>query len=278
MEANAKTEHDKKIKDLDKKAQDERLKQQEDFENKRKELTDKEISDTVSATDQFYKEEQLKLTQRNATADEFAALELQRLETQLQNAKDYGQSTVDLELQIAAKKKEIRDKDIEEQKQAELQKIELTKGGFQAIGELVNAFAGSSEEAQRRAFEINKAASIATAIIDTYTAAQGAYKSQMAIATPDAPVRAAVAAGIAIAQGLARVAQIKKTQFQSKDAAGGGAGGGGGVPTAPALAPTVGGGLPDEQQFGGMGRVYVLEGDITKTQTRVRRLRNTSVV
>jgi hypothetical protein len=278
LEANAKTEHDKKIKDLDKKAQDERLKQQEDFENKRKELTDKEISDTVSATDQFYKEEQLKLTQRNATADEFAALELQRLETQLQNAKDYGQSTVDLELQIAAKKKEIRDKDIEEQKQAELQKIELTKGGFQAIGELVNAFAGSSEEAQRRAFEINKAASIATAIIDTYTAAQGAYKSQMAIATPDAPVRAAVAAGIAIAQGLARVAQIKKTQFQSKDAAGGGAGGGGGVPTAPALAPTVGGGLPDEQQFGGMGRVYVLEGDITKTQTRVRRLRNTSVV
>ena len=278
LETNAKTEHDKKIKDLDKKAQDERLKQQEDFENKRKELTDKEISDTVSATDEFYKEEQLKLTQRNADADEFAALELQRLETQLQNAKDYGQSTVDLEMQIAAKKKEIRDKDIEEQKQAELQKIELTKGGFQAIGELVNAFAGSSEEAQRRAFEINKAASIATAIIDTYTAAQGAYKSQMAISTPDAPVRAAVAAGIAIAQGLARVAQIKKTQFQSKDAAGGGAGGGGGVPTAPALAPTVGGALPDEQQFGGMGRVYVLEGDITKTQTRVRRLRNTSVV
>jgi len=196
----------------------------------------------------------------------------------LQNAKDYGQSTVDLELQIAQKKKEIRDKDIEEQKQAELQKIELAKGGFQAIGELATAFAGSSEEAQRRAFEINKAASIATAIIDTYTAAQGAYKSQMAIATPDAPVRAAVAAGIAIAQGLARVAQIKKTQFQSKDAAGGGAGGGGGVPTAPALAPTAGGTLPDEQQFGGMGRVYVLEGDITKTQTRVRRLRNTSVV
>lgn len=278
LEVNAKSEHDKKIAELDKKAQDERLKQQEEFEKNRKELTEKEFADTVTATDEFYKSEQLRLTKQNADADQMAALELQRLETQLQNAKDYGQSTVDLELQIAAKKKEIRDKDIEQQKQAELQKIELTKGGFQAIGELVNAFAGSSEEAQRRAFEINKAASIATAIIDTYTAAQGAYKSQMAIATPDAPVRAAVAAGIAIAQGLARVAQIKKTQFQSKDAAGGGAGGGGGVSTAPALAPTVGGGLPDEQQFGGMGRVYVLEGDITKTQTRVRRLRNTSVV
>jgi hypothetical protein len=30
--------------------------------------------------------------------------------------------------------------------------------------------------------------------------------------------------------------------------------------------------------FAGMGRVYVLEGDITKTQTRVRRVRNVSVV
>lgn len=278
MEINTKTEHDKKIKELDQKAQDERLKQQEDFENKRKELTEKEFADTTASTDNFYKEQQLRLTQQNATADELAALELQRLETQLQNAKDYGQTTVDLELQIAGKKKEIRDKEIEDQKQAEIQKIELAKGGFQAIGELATAFAGSSEQAQRRAFEINKAASIATAIIDTYTAAQGAYKSQMAIATPDAPVRAAVAAGIAIAQGLARVATIKKTQFESKDAAGGGGGGGGAVPSAPALAPTVGGALPDEQQFGGMGRVYVLEGDITKTQTRVRRLRNTSVV
>jgi hypothetical protein len=27
-----------------------------------------------------------------------------------------------------------------------------------------------------------------------------------------------------------------------------------------------------------MGKVYVLEGDITKTQTRVRRVRNVSVV
>ena len=174
--------------------------------------------------------------------------------------------------------KKLAAEQIEFEKQAQQQKIELTKSGFETIGQLVTSFAGASEAAQRRAFEINKAASIATAIIDTYVAAQGAYKSQMSIKTPDAPVRAAIAAGLAIAQGLARVATIKKTQFQSKDAGGGGGGGGGGTPPAPALTPITGGSLPDEQQFGGMGRVYVLEGDITKTQTRVRRLRNTSVV
>jgi hypothetical protein len=62
----------------------------------------------------------------------------------------------------------------------------------------------------------------------------------------------------------------------------GGSGGGGGmgaVGAAPSpMTPLTGGALPEEGQFGGMGRVYVLEGDITKTQTRVRRLRNTSVV
>jgi hypothetical protein len=65
-----------------------------------------------------------------------------------------------------------------------------------------------------------------------------------------------------------------------KAGSGSGASGGGaaGVPAAPSFTPTAGGALPEEGQFGGMGRVYVLEGDITKTQTRVRRLRNTSVV
>ena len=43
----------------------------------------------------------------------------------------------------------------------------------------------------------------------------------MAISTPDAPVRAAVAAGIAIAQGLARVAVIGKQQFNGSGGTGG---------------------------------------------------------
>ena len=118
---------------------------------------------------------------------------------------------------------------------------------------------------------------MAQAVIETIQAAQSAYASQMAIATPDAPIRAAIAAGLALAAGVARVRKIEQTPFEAK---GGDAGGGGnaGVPPAPSFTPTAGGALPDEGQFGGMGRVYVLEGDITKTQTRVRRLRNTSVV
>lgn len=102
-------------------------------------------------------------------------------------------------------------------------RITAVKTGFDIIGQLAGAFAGKSEAAQRRAFNIQKAASIASTIVDTYSAAQGAYKSQLTIPTPDAPIRATIAAAIAIASGLARVAVISQTQF---NATGGDTGGG----------------------------------------------------
>ena len=277
LEVNAKIEHDKKIKDLDQKAQDERLKQQEDFENKRKELTEKEFADTTTSTDNFYKEQQLRLTQQNASADEFTTLELQRLEAQLQNAKDYGQSTVDLELQIAAKKKEIYDKDAADKKAAEEAKIEYQNQMLQATYDSLAALQGILKEGSDAA----KAAALLDIAIKTGVGfAQGLDIAQKGAAGtgPAAPYAFPIFYAQQIAAVLGAVSRAKA--ILKGGSGGGGSTGGGGVsvPSAPALAPTAGGTLPDEQQFGGMGRVYVLEGDITKTQTRVRRLRNTSVV
>ena len=125
--------------------------------------------------------------------------------------------------------------ELEELRQAEAAKAQLRvdalKTSLSIIGDLAAAFAGKSERQQRKAFQIQKGVSIATATIDTYLAAQGAYASQMSIKTPDAPVRAAIAAGIAIAQGLARVAIISKQQFQGTSGTSGG-GGAGSVPSA----------------------------------------------
>ena len=127
-------------------------------------------------------------------------------------------------------------KELDLLKQAEEQKAKLRvdamKTSLSIISDLAGAFAGESEAQQRKAFAIQKGVSIATATIDTYLAAQGAYRSQMAISTPDAPVRAAVAAGIAIAQGLARVAIISKQQFKGSGGTSGGGGGGGSMPSA----------------------------------------------
>ena len=242
-----------------------------------KEAQDKEIADAQKFTEDYFKAQQTAYIQRNATADEFAALELQRLEAQLQNAKDYGQSTVDLELQIAAKKKEIYDKDAADKKAAEEAKIDVQEKILQATYDSLAALQGILKEGSDAA----KAAALLDIAIKTGVGfAQGLDIAQKGAAGtgPAAPYAFPVFYAQQVAAVLGAVSRAKAIL---KGGGSGGAGGGGGrvsVPSAPALAPITGGALPDEQQFGGMGRVYVLEGDITKTQTRVRRLRNTSVV
>ena len=148
---------------------------------------------------------------------------------------------------LTALKSAHTQEELEELRKAEEAKAQLRvdamKTSLSIISDLAGAFAGESEAQQRKAFQIQKGVSIATATIDTYLAAQGAYRSQMAISTPDAPVRAAVAAGIAIAQGLARVAVISKQQFNGGGGTSGsnnggtvGVGGGGGGTQAPSPA------------------------------------------
>lgn len=84
-----------------------------------------------------------------------------------------------------------------------------------AISTLTDAFADKSEKSQKKAFEVNKAVGIAQTLVQTFQSAQGAYLSQLSIPTPDAPIRAKVAAGIATVAGLANVAAIAAQRFES---------------------------------------------------------------
>ena len=70
------------------------------------------------------------------------------------------------------------------------------------------------ESIARKQFNTTKAFNIAMTIADTYMAAQKAYLSQMQF-DPSSPIRAKIAAAVAVASGLARVAAISRTQFQS---------------------------------------------------------------
>lgn len=112
--------------------------------------------------------------------------------------------------------KRIRNYELERQAEDEMLNLKYNAvfTTLSAISTLTNAFAGESEKQQKRAFKINKAASIAETLIKTYQSAQGAYNSQVVIPSPDAPVRAAIAAAIATAAGLANVAAIASQKFQ----------------------------------------------------------------
>ena len=100
---------------------------------------------------------------------------------------------------ILQKASDDRDKIREQERLAEEEKVKLALAGLDTMASI------AGEESA-----IGKALAVASTTISTYKAAQLAYASQMTIPSVDAPIRAAVAAGIAIAQGLARVAQIVK--------------------------------------------------------------------
>ena len=87
-------------------------------------------------------------------------------------------------------------------------------------------------EIKKKQFNANKAFQISMAVADTASSALKAYASQLSVPTPDAPIRAKIAAGIATAFGLAQIATIAAAKFQPDAAttpirtSGGGAGGG----------------------------------------------------
>jgi chemotaxis protein histidine kinase CheA len=84
----------------------------------------------------------------------------------------------------------------------------------------------------KKTFERNKAINIAAALVQTYLSANKAYTSQIIPGDPTSPFRAALAAGAAVASGLANVNQIRKTKYQSTAVA----------PTPPPPPSTSGGG------------------------------------
>ena len=98
------------------------------------------------------------------------------------------------------------------EKQLQQQKVQMASEALGAISQLVTAFAGKDEEAQRRAFNINKAISIGQAIIST---AQGII-AQLAVPQDALTGLNFVKAGIVAATGAAQVATISQTKFQAQ--------------------------------------------------------------
>lgn len=205
---------------------------------KEKKAADKKIQDD---NEQAQKEADQKELDRRKKLNADLEVEddrMRRIEKDLYRSK--GKDKIVAEMEAHYKLTEVRaqhsKQEIEELAKAEAAKAQLRvdalKTSLSIIGDLAAAFAGKSERQQKKAFQIQKGVSIATATIDTYLAAQGAYAAQMSIKTPDAPIRGAIAAGIAIAQGLARVAIISKQQFNGSGGGQSGSQGGGNVPSA----------------------------------------------
>jgi hypothetical protein len=151
-------------------------------------------------------------------------------------------------------------RDLQEKSASELSQVLL---------DLNNVFQGQKEDQSRQEFERDKALNIAQTLISTYFAAQKAYTSQLT-ATPDSPIRAAIAAAAAITGGLARVASIRRVRYDDPNA---GSAGSAANATGQAIprfnAPTTR--IPGQgDEFTQVRRIYVTERDITNVQDKVR--------
>tara|TARA_Y100001951_G_C11293735_1_gene274066 strand:+ start:536 stop:2539 length:2004 start_codon:yes stop_codon:yes gene_type:complete len=170
--------------------------------------------------------------------------------------------------------KKIRNIDAEYEAEEQMQKLKFQAvfTTLNAISTLTDAFAGESEQAQKKAFRINKAVGIAQTLVQTFQSAQGAYLSQLSIPTPDAPIRAGVAAGIATAAGLANVAAIAAQKFEAPSKSVSAAGGtGGGLGDVQSQAPqfNIVGNSAFNQIAGALNQpiqAYVVAQDVTTAQ------------
>ena len=170
------------------------------------------------------------------------------------------------------------EKKLQQQKEAAIASLteSARSGTFDILKNLTAASEKDTEESAKKAFNRNKAISIAETLVNTYMAAQKAYASQIIPLDPTSPIRATIAAGVAVASGLAKVAAIKSTQYTGGGgggggaAAGGGAVGGGGVQS---VGVDVGTLVPTTQQTTPEPvRAYVVSNEISNKQALDREL------
>lgn len=189
------------------------------------------------------------------------------------------QEAADLEIDILQSKAD-RARRIEEQSQSF--KVKATLDGLAAVASIAELFGKKSEAAAKKAFQVQKAANIASALITTYQNATSAYASQFTpIPTPDSPIRGGIAAGIAVASGLANVAKISQQKFEGGGSTGGGGGtGGGSIPSVSPSFNVVGNsGMNQLAQIQQTPiQAYVVSGEVTSAQALDRnRIKNATL-
>jgi len=213
----------------------------EKYDNIEKDERAKKLEEQIKAEDAAW----LELQKARNSQREQELLDLQiayeaKIEAANGNAEAEKAITERFNQDYAAINKKYADAEAEEKKKKDEEekerikslndfRIKTAQDSLEIVSGLAELFAGKSEKSAKRAFQIQKAASIASALITTYQNATSAYASQFVpIPDPSSPIRGGIAAGIAVASGLLNVAKISKQKFEGGSTGGGGGGAGGG--------------------------------------------------
>lgn len=266
------------------------VQQQTERTQKAKEASDKRVQneqDELDRRKEIWEQEKEKSQELIDAGQSFADKAKERREQDIEDIKASEQAKYDI---VAYYQDELRKKQEaaaenerlirERNKQFAIDNAEET---FTFISDLATIFEGKSEESQRRAFKVRKAAAIAQTTVETFKAAQAAYASQIVPLDPTSPIRGAIAAAFAVTSGLARVKAIASQKFEGGGSAGGG--GGASAPSLPTSSPAqfnVVGNSGTNQLLENMNlqpmKAYVVSGDVTTAQSLDRNKRQTATL
>jgi hypothetical protein len=212
----------------------------------------------------------------------------QKLEREFQEKKAIleaaNKSTFELEMQHISDMENLdaeqKQKQLDKEKATADAKVKIAQAEAKAKMDALDSYGsalGSIAGMLGESTTAGKAAAVASATISTYSAANKAYESQLAIPTPDAPIRATIAAGIAIAGGLLNVQKILAVKTPGGGGSGGTAPSGGNSMTAPSF-NTVGSSSTNQlaQSIGSQSqtpiRSYVVASDVSTAQALDRNI------
>ena len=279
---NQKAGYELQIQAIDKQAADARRQAQKEANDKRladqKEADDK-LKKQAEDLEKFYKDQRDADNERNVTATLGERKQTKdKLDLLWEATQEEARIRKEAREAEAAADKEAKDKEKQRVKELNDAKIQAVQNTLSTIADLAQLFAGKGEKQAKKAFEIQKAANIANATIDTYKAATGAYASLSGIPVVG-PVLGAAAAAAAIAAGLVNVKNIASQKFEgggsisASPAPSGGGGGGGGATGGNVVAPNFNlvGNAQATNPLAGLGegiiQAYVVSGDVTTAQS-----------
>ena len=225
----------KKYDDLEaaekKKSDGERIAQEKQTTEELKKLREDEFSKSLGYSKEYYTEQQTLLLNRATEGynidEEMRRLELEGLEAQLQVYRDYGESTIEIENQIASKKREIRDAERQATIESVNAGIDTLRAGIQASMDLEaqrtenalnnqNLTEEEREKIARASFEKQKKLQLQMAYVD-------AAKSVTSILAQYPKFDGGIAMFAAIAtsaiMNTAAITRIKRTKYQGGSAA-----------------------------------------------------------
>jgi|SaaInlV_120m_DNA_3_1039746.scaffolds.fasta_scaffold00850_3 hypothetical protein len=177
--------------------------------NTKEEIRAKELEDVQKHYDDL-------IEQAKANGLDTTELELTKGQVLAEIRNKNRQEDLDAEQEYQDKLDAIAQQEADERRDRNSDRLMMVADTFDAMSALADAFAGESEEQQRRNFAIQKALSSASTIVSTIEGAQNAFSTaQKSPLTAVFPAYPFVQAGLATAFGIAQLKKIQSQQFES---------------------------------------------------------------